>query len=77
VLVEHLRSSTKSQREISLRGIQRLQRYPIGRWAEQGGQPDRRIGRILGSKVLGRRRVTLVVRLNTCLQETDGFWLCC
>lgn len=29
---------------------------------EQGGQPERRIGRILKSKVLGRRRVTLVVR---------------
>jgi hypothetical protein len=30
------------------------------RIAEQGGQPERRIGRILKSTVLGRRRVTLV-----------------
>jgi hypothetical protein len=29
--------------------------------AQQGGQPERRIGRILKSKVLGRRRVTLVI----------------
>ena len=29
--------------------------------AEQGGQPERRIGRFLKSKVSGRRRVTLVV----------------
>jgi hypothetical protein len=29
---------------------------------EQGGQPERRIGRFLKSRVLGRRRVTLVVR---------------
>ena len=29
--------------------------------AEQGGQPERRIGGILKSKVLGRRRVTLGV----------------
>ena len=29
--------------------------------AEQCGEPERRIGRILKSEVLGRRRVTLVV----------------
>jgi hypothetical protein len=32
-------------------------------FSEQGGQAERRIGRILKSKVLGRRRVTVVVRL--------------
>jgi hypothetical protein len=31
---------------------------------EQGGQPERRIGRILKIEVLVRRRVTLVVELN-------------
>lgn len=31
---------------------------------EQGGQPERRIGRILKSKSLCRRRVTLVVRIE-------------
>src|SRR5437868_4290615 len=30
---------------------------------EQGGQPERRIGRVLKSMSLGRRRVTLVVLL--------------
>jgi hypothetical protein len=32
--------------------------------AEQGGQPERRIGRFVKSMVLGRRRVTLNVRLQ-------------
>ena len=33
--------------------------------AEQCGEPERRIGRILKSEVLGRRRVTLAVRGTT------------
>ena len=31
---------------------------------EQGGEPERRIGPVLKSKVLGHRRVTLDVELN-------------
>ena len=38
---------------------------------EQGGQPERRIGRILKSKVLGRRRVTLVVELSRLRGKTN------
>jgi hypothetical protein len=38
--------------------------------AEQGGQPERRIGQILKSKSLGRRRVTLVVRREMALDST-------
>lgn len=41
--------------------------------AEQGGQPERRIGRVLRSTVLGRRRVTLVVLpVNGCAMTFDA-----
>jgi hypothetical protein len=41
--------------------------------AEQCGEPERRIGRILKSEVLGRRRVTLVVRRIKCTATTFLF----
>ena len=37
--------------------------------AEQGGQPERRIGRFHKSLVSGRRPVTLDVELNRCARE--------
>ena len=39
--------------------------------AEQDGQPERQIGRILESKVLGRRRVTWVVRVQGMTDMTS------
>ena len=52
-------------------------------FAEQGGQPERRIGRVLKSEVLGRRRVTFVVRPQakrderiTTMRQKAPFLLC-